>query len=206
MRLVMGPRVIRYSVQQYNETKLVTILSFICCCCSLLGVKASLEFAWVSKWIKGMDKELEVLAQRKGLLSLTLTQQVCYFIIWYTFKDGLNEWDKKIKTSWAGSATLEDTTWDRLIFQLRPSISVDRLRHRTTLRLEQHLVRCSKLGGDTAQNSKMFEKQGGGTPHIRNLVIWSEVQTKVGTSHKVLQCFRSQGGDTAHSIWGYLVR
>ena len=36
-------------------------------------------------------------------------------------------------TSWAGSATLEDTSSARLIFQLRPSISVDSLRHITFL-------------------------------------------------------------------------
>ena len=179
MRLVMGPRVIRYSVQQYNETKLVTILSFICCCCSLLGVKASLEFAWVSKWIKGMDKELEVLAQRKGLLSLTLTQQVCYFIIWYTFKDGLNEWDKKIKTSWAGSATLEDTTWDRLIFQLRPSISVDRLRHRTTFRW-----------GDTAHVLTYNQRQS--RVLQRHRTTWGGHRTE---KKPILG-----GGDTAHTL------
>ena len=44
---------------------------------------------------------------------------------------------------------------------------MDRLRHRTTLRLEQHLVRYSRLGGDTAQNSKMFEKQWGDTAHSK---------------------------------------
>ena len=71
------------------------------------------------------------------------------------------------QTSWAGSATLEDISWARLIFQLSASISVDRLRHRTTLRLEQHLVRYSRLGGDTAQNSKMFEKQWGDTAHSK---------------------------------------
>ena len=39
---------------------------------------------------------------------------------------------KKIAiTSWAWSATLGDTSWVRMIFQLRPSISVDSLRHIT---------------------------------------------------------------------------
>ena len=34
----------------------------------------------------------------------------------------------------------------------------------------------------------MFEKQrGGGTPHIPIEVIWSDVQTRVGTPHKALE-------------------
>ena len=40
----------------------------------------------------------------------------------------------KEQTSWAGSATLEDIIWVRLIIQLRLSISVDSLRHKTTLK------------------------------------------------------------------------
>ena len=42
-----------------------------------------------------------------------------------------------------------------------------------------------KVGWDTAQNSRMFEKQEGGTPHIPIEVIWSEVQTRMGTLHKL---------------------
>ena len=34
-----------------------------------------------------------------------------------------------------------------------------------------------------------------GTPHVPFKVIWSDVQTRVGTPHKVLRCFRSQGGN-----------
>ena len=53
----------------------------------------------------------------------------------------------KQQTSSAGSATLGDTSWVRLIFQLRLSISVDRLRHRTTLGWEdtayENVFRCS---------------------------------------------------------------
>ena len=38
-----------------------------------------------------------------------------------------------------------------------------------------HLIRSSNQGGDTAQNSKMFKKQSGGTPHIPIEVIRSDV-------------------------------
>ena len=43
-----------------------------------------------------------------------------------------------------------------------------------------------------------------GTPHIPFWEILSDVQTRVGTPHKILRCLRSRG-DTAHSNWGYLV-
>ena len=33
----------------------------------------------------------------------------------------------------------------------------------------------------------MFEKQRGGTPHIPIEVMWSDVQTRVGTPHKALE-------------------
>ena len=38
----------------------------------------------------------------------------------------------------------------------------------------------------------------GGTPHIPIEVIWSDVQTRVGTPHKILRCLRSRGGGTPH--------
>ena len=38
----------------------------------------------------------------------------------------------------------------------------------------------------------------GGAPHIPIEVIWSEVQTRVGTPHKILRCFRSIGGGAPH--------
>ena len=50
----------------------------------------------------------------------------------------------------------------------------------------EHLVRCSNKDEDTAQNFKIFPKQGG-TPHIPIQVIWSDVQTRVGTPHKALE-------------------
>ena len=47
-----------------------------------------------------------------------------------------------------------------------------------------HLVRCSNLGGDIAQNSKMFKKQGGGTQHIIFEGIWLDIQIRIGdTAH-----------------------
>ena len=49
------------------------------------------------------------------------------------------------------------------------------------------MVKCSNKGGDTAQNSKRFEKKRGGTLHISIKVIWSDVHTRVGTAHKVLE-------------------
>ena len=52
---------------------------------------------------------------------------------------------KKILTSWAGSATIGDTSWARLIFQLVPSISVDRLRHKTTLGLGHRTWKCVQM-------------------------------------------------------------
>ena len=42
-----------------------------------------------------------------------------------------------------------------------------------------------KLGWDTAQNTQMFGKQGGGTPHIPIEGIWSDIQARVGTPHKI---------------------
>ena len=50
------------------------------------------------------------------------------------------------------------------------------------------VVKCSNLGGDTAQNSKT---EGRGTPHMK---LWSNVQTWVGTPHRIQ---RQRGGDTA---------
>ena len=46
------------------------------------------------------------------------------------------------ETSWAGSATLGYKSWARLIFQLRPRISVDRLRHRTTFGGGHRTLKC----------------------------------------------------------------
>ena len=40
----------------------------------------------------------------------------------------------------------------------------------------------------------MFAKQGGGTPHIPIEGIWSDIQARVGTPHKILTCLRSKGG------------
>ena len=48
-----------------------------------------------------------------------------------------------------------------------------------------HLVRCSNKDRDTTKNSKMFEKQSGGTPHIPFEGIRSDVQNKVGTPSQV---------------------
>ena len=46
-----------------------------------------------------------------------------------------------------------------------------------------------------------FRIRWGGTPHIPIWDIWSDVQTRVGTPHKILRCLRSRrGGDTIHSI------
>ena len=78
------------------------------------------------------------------------------------------------ETSWAGSATLRDTSWARLIFQLRPTINGDRLRHRNTWwgTLHKNVSRWSYLesktemsvakaqdyfGGDTAQKKGILE-------------------------------------------------
>ena len=49
-----------------------------------------------------------------------------------------------------------------------------------------HLVGCSNLGGDTAQNFKMFEKQGGAhrTFYLR-VYIWLDIQIRVGTPHTI---------------------
>ena len=47
---------------------------------------------------------------------------------------------------------------------------------------------------------------GGRASYIPIWDIWSGVQTRVGTPHKIQRCLRSKGGsDTAHSNWGYLV-
>ena len=42
---------------------------------------------------------------------------------------------------------------------------------------------------------------GGGTPHISIWVIWSDVQTWVGTPHKILRCLSSKGGGTLHILF-----
>ena len=105
---------------------------------------------------------------------------------------------KKMKgTSWAGSATLGDT-WS------------SRIRWGDTAHSKLgHLVRGSKWA-DTAYSNWAYIwtdfQTRVGTPHIPIEVIWSDVQTRVGMLHKVLRCFGSRGGKTAHSIWGYLVR
>ena len=52
----------------------------------------------------------------------------------------------------------------------------------------EHLVRCSNYGEDTAQNSKMFENQQGGTPHIPIEDIWLDIQTRVGKPQKNFNC------------------
>ena len=39
---------------------------------------------------------------------------------------------------------------------------------------------------------------GGGTPHIPNWDIWSDLQTRVGTPHKILRCLRGIGVGTTH--------
>ena len=38
----------------------------------------------------------------------------------------------------------------------------------------------------------------GGTPHIPIEGIWSDIQARVGTPHKILRCLRSKGGGTPH--------
>ena len=47
----------------------------------------------------------------------------------------------------------------------------------------------------------MFETQRkGGAPHVPIEVIWADIQTRVGTPHKLGKCLRSGGGGTEHSI------
>ena len=40
----------------------------------------------------------------------------------------------------------------------------------------------------------MFENLVGATPHIPIMDIWLDVQTRVGTPHKILRCIRSRWG------------
>ena len=65
-------------------------------------------------------------------------------------------------TGSAGSAPLRDTSCFRLIFQLRPSISVDSLRHRDTA--HKNVLRCSYLESKTELSvSKAQDYIGGDT-------------------------------------------
>ena len=59
-----------------------------------------------------------------------------------------------------------------------------------------------KLGWGHCTKFYAVVEAEGGTPHIPIWNIWSNVQTRVGTPHKILRCLRSRGGDTAHSNWG----
>ena len=66
-----------------------------------------------------------------------------------------------------------------------------------------HLGGCSNLGGDTAQNSKMFEKQGGDTAHsISGYLV--RCSNKGGDTAQNSKMFEKQGG-TPHiqfqDIW-----
>ena len=72
------------------------------------------------------------------------------------------------ETSSARSATLGDTSWARLTTKVIRCLII-RWRGDTAHFNLGNLVRCSNLGGDTAQISKMFEKQGGGhrTSYLR---------------------------------------
>ena len=47
----------------------------------------------------------------------------------------------------------------------------------------------------------MFENLGGGTLYNPIWDIWSDVQTRVGTPHKILRCLRSRGGTPHIPIW-----
>ena len=48
----------------------------------------------------------------------------------------------------------------------------------------------------------MFAKQeGGGTPHIPIEGIWSDIQARVGTPHKILKCWKIRGGHRTYHLY-----
>ena len=102
---------------------------------------------------------------------------------------------KSTKTSSAWSATLENTSWDRLIIQLglintrkkslASSCKLELARFSTLLRIHDR-IKCGK---------------GGGTPH-RKQIYWKgghrTYLIEVGTLH-----IPYWGGDTAHTLLGW---
>ena len=85
----------------------------------------------------------------------------------------------KAETSWAGSATLGDTSWARMIFQMRPSISVDSLRHisflggrghRTWKWAQMFLLRIQ----DRAECGKGTELHWGGHHTENSILGWGD--------------------------------
>ena len=128
--------------------------------------------------------------------------------MWREFISTMNN-----KTSSAGSATLGDTGWARLIIQPGPSNTLEKAnpwlelaRFSTSLIIQDtaefgkgtELHGVWKLGGGGTPHIPIWdiwsEAQNGRTPHILIEVIWTDFQTRVGTPHKDLRCLRSRGG------------